>query len=148
MSDGSGIRPVLIDTNVASYMVVRSGELRAYWSRVLLGQVLVISGQTRAEILALPLNNSWGQKRISQLLEAIADIPVIPMDRAVQEEYARLTAWGLDTGHSIGQKTQVADRWIAATALVHDLPLAAQDSDFDGIPGLVRFTPSTPAGPS
>lgn len=28
------------------------------------------------------------------------------------------------------------DSWIAATAVVHGLPVVPQDGDFDGVPGL------------
>jgi len=146
MSEWTAARPVLIDTNVASYMVVRGGEQRAHWSRILLGQVQAISAQTRAELLVLPLVRAWGDKRTRQLMDAIAELPVVPVTDKVQEEYAELTAWGLSNGHAIGQPPQIGDRWVAATAIAHDLPLASADSDFDGIPRLVRFESGLPNG--
>ena len=63
MTTAAQTRPVLVDTNVASYMLVRSGEQRALWSDQLLGRVLVIAVQTRVELLALPLTNNWERGR-------------------------------------------------------------------------------------
>ena len=110
MTTAAQTRPVLVDTNVASYMLVRSGEQRALWSVHLLGRVLVIAAQTRVELLALPLTNNWGERKANRLVETLE-----------------------------GQPAQVADRWIAATALAHDLELATQDGHFDGIPDLKRL---------
>jgi predicted nucleic acid-binding protein len=34
------------------------------------------------------------------------------------------------------KRTPINDSWIAATAIAHHLPVAAQDTDYDGVPGL------------
>lgn len=139
MTTAAQTRPVLVDTNVASYMLVRSGEQRALWSEHLLGRVLVIAVQTGVELLALPLTNNWGERKANRLVETLDGLPVVPVDVEVQQRYVALSAWGRRTGHAIGQPAQVADRWIAATALAHDLELATQDGHFDGIPDLKRL---------
>jgi predicted nucleic acid-binding protein len=45
------------------------------------------------------------------------------------------------TGHGLGAKDHEADRWIAAVAMAAKLPLATEDSIFDGVAGLVRADP-------
>jgi hypothetical protein len=109
------VEPHLTDTCVLSCLTVRSGPTREHWATLTQGLLLVISAQTRAEILALPL------------------------DEAVQDEYSRISAWGIKQGHAMSHKAQTADRWVAATSLAHNLPLITNDSDFDGIPDLRRF---------
>ena len=43
-----------------------------------------------------------------------------------------------------GREIQVADAWVAATALRLGCPIAAHDSDFDGIPGLQLISALAP----
>jgi len=38
--------------------------------------------------------------------------------------------------HAAGRKAPVNDSWIAATAIARGIPVAAQDDDYDGMPGL------------
>jgi predicted nucleic acid-binding protein len=35
-----------------------------------------------------------------------------------------------------GRKAPVNDSWIAATAIAHGMPVATQDDDYEGMPGL------------
>jgi predicted nucleic acid-binding protein len=135
----SPARPVLVDTNVASYMLVRSGPYRDLWAASLIGRVQVIAVQSRAELLALPKVSNWGPRKSAELREKLAGVPAIPVDERVQEEYAQLKAWGKAKGHAIGSPAKCADRWIAATAIAHDLELATGDSDFTNIAGLQLF---------
>jgi predicted nucleic acid-binding protein len=52
----------------------------------------------------------------------------LPADDRVASAYARLAATEL----SAGRKPRIHDAWIAATALVHAIPLWTQDADFTG----------------
>jgi predicted nucleic acid-binding protein len=49
---------------------------------------------------------------------------------------ARLTNQARNMGHALGQPAQKHDAWIAATALLFDIPLLTEDGDFQGFPGL------------
>ena len=42
---------------------------------------------------------------------------------------------------ALGAKDHEADRWVAAVAMAAKLPLATEDSIFDGVVGLLRATP-------
>lgn len=47
-------------------------------------------------------------------------------------------------GHALGQPEHNADRWIAATAIRHDIPLVSNDRIFRVVPGLVLETADAP----
>lgn len=56
----------------------------------------------------------------------------LPIDEAVSDEWARLVA----ALRSQGGRMPINDSWIAATAMAHGVPVLAQDSEYDGVPGL------------
>jgi predicted nucleic acid-binding protein len=64
-----------------------------------------------------------------RLAESLAPLPV---DDAVAEAWAVLVA----SLRSAGRKAPVNDSWIAATAVARGIPVATQDDDYDGMPGL------------
>jgi predicted nucleic acid-binding protein len=69
-------------------------------------------------------------------LEAIADVEVLRVDEAVAAAWARLRVHLAEAG----RRLNVNHLWIAATALVHKLPVVTQDDDFEpveGVAGLV-----------
>jgi predicted nucleic acid-binding protein len=91
--------------------VVTIGELR-------LGVLAAADGPTRA-------------RRLETLSRAEALDP-LPIDLQVAHAWAALQLALRDRG----QRMPLNDSWIAATAIAHHLPVAAQDSDYDGVPGL------------
>jgi predicted nucleic acid-binding protein len=56
----------------------------------------------------------------------------LPVDDSVADAWAVLVA-GL---RAEGRKAPINDSWIAATAIAHGLPVATQDNDYEGMPGL------------
>lgn len=64
-----------------------------------------------------------------RLAESLAPLPV---DDAAADAWAVLVA-GL---RGAGRKAPVNDSWIAATAIARGIPVATQDEDYDGMPGL------------
>ena len=91
--------------------VVTIGELR-------LGVLAAIDGPARA-------------RRLESLTRAEALEP-LPIDAKVAHAWATLRLALRDQG----RRMPLNDSWIAATAIAHHLPVAAQDSDYDGVPGL------------
>ena len=57
--------------------------------------------------------------------------PVV-VDEAVADAWAVLIA----RLRADGRRMPINDSWIAATAIAHDVPVAAQGSDYAGTPGL------------
>src|SRR6202034_16196 len=71
--------------------------------------------------------------RLAQSLEPL------PVDDLVADAWAVLVA-GL---RAAGRRAPVNDSWIAATAIARGMPVATQDDDYDGMPGLdvIRLKP-------
>jgi len=59
----------------------------------------------------------------------------------VTDAYVDLRTWAVRSGHGLGAKDHEADRWVAAVAMAAKLPLATEDSIFDGVAGLTRADP-------
>ncbi len=68
-------------------------------------------------------------------LEALASIYVLPINEEVALIWAYLRARLAD----VGRRLNVNDSWIAATALVHDLPIVTQDSDYSVLSDVAGF---------
>lgn len=64
--------------------------------------------------------------QLAQRFEALA------VDEAVSEVWALL----ISRLRAAGRRAPINDSWIAATAIVHGVPIVTQDSDYDAIPDL------------
>ena len=62
-------------------------------------------------------------------LDSVSDMAVLPIDEQVARHWALLRA---ELARN-GQRINVNDVWIAATAIAHELPVVTQDTDFDAI---------------
>lgn len=128
---------VLVDTDVFSHVFVRrASPERDRWKGELVGRRVLIAFQTQAELLQGAFMNGWGQARMGALFATIDSAPVIPVDDGVIAAYARLGADCAATGHPLHQKIHTADRWVAACAIRHGLPLLSADAVFKNTPGL------------
>lgn len=133
---------VLLDTDVWTqlYLRAKKGDERVTrWREQLLGVAVAISGQTRAEALAGLLLSNWAEDKLRDSRSQLNRTATIPLDEAVVQRYAELKAECQKIGHALGQKMHAADRWIAATAAAHGLPLLSGDRLFAGVPGLQLF---------
>src|ERR1700730_12032952 len=105
-------RPVVgVPPQQIAVSVITIGELR-------LGVLAAVDGQTRA-------------RRLETLSRAEALEP-LPIDLRVAHAWAALRLALRDHG----RRKPLNDSWIAATAIAHHLAVAAQDNDYDGVPGL------------
>ncbi|MCL4449641.1 MAG: type II toxin-antitoxin system VapC family toxin [Actinobacteria bacterium] len=92
---------------------------------------IVISVITVAELYAGVLATGDVATRARRLatLEALAEVEVL----SIGEEAARVWAELRVRLAEGGQRVNVNDLWIAATAIANNLPIISQDSDFDSI---------------
>lgn len=58
------------------------------------------------------------------------------VDQPLTDACARLTATLRSQGHALQAKQHTGDRWIAATAIHHGIPLLSGDGIYAGAPGL------------
>lgn len=137
------VAAVLLDTDVFSVIYItprvvaqKQGHPVDVWASALTGSRVVISFQTRAEVLSGALSGGWGQSRLGAVRERLDATPTVEIDRDVVEAFAQLTSDSRAIGHALGQKIHTADRWIAACAISKELPLLAGDNVYHGAPGL------------
>jgi hypothetical protein len=123
MSDGA-----LADTSV--FVGREQNRLTAKGMPTTLAVSTVTIGELKLGVLAAT-DPHIRATRLRTLTSALALDP-LPVDDVVADAWAELRI----TLRGIGRKLAANDSWIAATALAHRLPLATQDADYEGIPGL------------
>src|SRR5437762_2393553 len=104
---------VVVDTDLASFLYKKDRRALPF-RRHLLGNTLVISFMTLAELRAWPLIRNWGPANQERLARHLNRFLVYYADEALCERWAEVSAQARKKGRPI----DVADAWIAATALV------------------------------
>jgi hypothetical protein len=141
MATDSGL--VVLDTSVVSILVNEDDDERfPYYQEQIAGRRALISFQTVEELLFWRIAGTWGAARSLRLRDHIAQYQVVWPDNALVNISARLRS----DFKSMGRTLAAADAWIAATALLRQCPLASDDRDFLGIPGLSLIQTRSPHG--
>ena len=124
--------PVVVDTNVVSYIYRNDAIARPYLD-ILVGYRAVISFQTYEEILFGVLINNWGHRRKEEIVQYIdAAYHVVESTLDMIRICAELRAESRRRGRGLNHP----DAWIAATAVLLNCPLLSHDRDFGDLPGL------------
>lgn len=135
----SQVEASLVDTDAFSILFLNrnSRDPRALkWREYLTGRRVLISFQTRAEVLAGIRIAGWGELRASRAVQILDRTPTIRSDNEVIDAYARLTAECRKVGHGLHNKEHTGDRWVAACAIAKGLNLVAGDQIYRGTPDL------------
>ena len=122
---------IVIDKNIVSY-IARKSPIADYYLPHLADRRILISFQTWEEALFGAYLASWGERRMDDLGRQIEQYEVIWPNPGLVDLCAKMRA----ERRAAGREMEVADAWVAATALYLGCPLASHDGDFDGIPGL------------
>ena len=94
---------------------------------------LVLSFMTVAELDRWAIQSKWGKARRTWLNRYLEAFVVLPFDRALCTKWAEVTV----AAQARGYRIESADAWIAATALLYDLPLVTHNrGDYRGVPRL------------
>jgi tRNA(fMet)-specific endonuclease VapC len=135
---------VLFDTNILIELVKATDKFNDLKKLVNPHNAnVVISIVTVAEVRAFASKNSWGQRRLEELEKLMADYAVISIDDSIIERYVEIEAYNwrksdmypkID-GNAV--KMGKNDIWIAATALLMDIPIITTDKDFDHLNGVM-----------
>lgn len=122
----------LLDTSV--WIAAESGRSLA---TELLPAEAAISVVTVGELAAGVLAAVDARTRALRLrtLDDVADIEALPVDVDVARRWAELRV----QLRSVGRRAPANDVWIAATALVHGLPIVTQDDDFAPLADVVEL---------
>ncbi len=134
---------IVVDTMIASaWLGLRESERKTRWQPLLEQAAWVLPFTVVAEMRFGAEVAGWGARRRGVLNRLIARTGVVPPLNEVTDAYVDLRTWTVRTGHGLGAKDHEADRWVAAVAMAAKLPLATEDSIFDGVAGLVRADPA------
>lgn len=128
-------RYAVVDTNVLSYLFRGSIEgeyYRSMMDRYFLG----VACWTPEELYFGAERNKWGDRKRAALEELIDRCTLLPMSFEIARTCAHLRA----ERKRAGSPMELADAWIAATALCMRAPLFTHDKDFEGIAGLQIMT--------
>ena len=123
---------VVVDTDVVSFLFKHDSHAESYRPH-LTGRLLVLSFMTIAELDRWVLERNWGRTRRARMEEYLRNFIVYPFDRALCLKGAEVS----DCTRRNGRSIQCADAWIAATAVVHGIPLVTHNvKDYVGIDAL------------
>lgn len=135
----SELPAAVVDTDAFSLLYVRrrsTDPRAAEWRSLLAGTRVLISFQTRTEILAGAVASKWGLRRMTDLRQILDRTPTIRADDDVIEACATLFAECRRLGHALHAKQHMGDRWVAACAIGKGVPLLAGDGIYRTAPGL------------
>jgi len=133
---------VVVDTMIASaWLGLRDSPRKARWQPLLEQTAWVLPFTVVAEMRFGAEVANWGARRRGVLDRLIARTGVVPPLDEVTDAYVDLRTWAVRSGHGLGAKDHEADRWVAAVAMAAKLPLATEDSIFDGVAGLTQADP-------
>ena len=113
---------VLVDTDVVSFTFKKDSRSVLYEPH-LQGHFLIISFMTYAELKFWALKNHWGERRKSNFAEFLTDYLVIYPDEKLCEIWAQIKA----DAYKYGNPIETADAWVAAVALLFDIPLVTNN---------------------
>ena len=129
----------VVDTDVFSVLYLRrnSADPRAVrWREQLTGRRVLISFQTRAEVLAGAVGAGWGDRRLGETRDILDHTPTIRPDNEVIDAYATLVAECRRAGHALQDQRHAGDRWVAACAIAKRVDLLAGDGIYQSAPNL------------
>ena len=113
---------VIVDTDVISHFL--KGDSRAELYRThLFGLPKIISFMTLAELRRWEFQNNWGAKRIKRTKVFLDDFSVIYANEKLCEIWAKVKS----DAHRKGRPIETADAWVAAVALMFDVPLVTHN---------------------
>ena len=121
-------RTVLADTSF--FVAVETGRQLSADAPQRYQVSTITIGELRAGVLSACDEKSRAA-RLRTLTKAL-EVEPLPVDDQVSVAWAELRS----ALRAAGRKMPVNDSWIAATAIAHGLPVATQDDDYDGTPGL------------
>ena len=125
-----------MDTDVVSY--VFKGDSRAGLCEAhLVGKLTIVSFMTIAELDRWELQHGWGEGKRVRLRPFLQKYLISFGDRALCGKWAEAVVSAHRNGWPIG----AADAWIAATALLHGIPLVTHNrSHYLGVEGLTLIS--------
>ena len=126
------MKPVVLDTDVVSFLFKSDTRAQIYLPE-LQDRQWFISFMTEAELEQWALLANWSEKRVDWLRLFLSRFVVVPSSHDLVLKWAE----AMVAARRNGRRIETADAWIAATALLYDVPLLTHNkADYLGVPGL------------
>ena len=126
------IPSVVVDTDVLSFIFKEDTRGNLYLPH-LDGKITVISFMTLAETDLWAVERNWGPTKRKQMADSLRQFVVSPFSRVVCLRWAEV----MHSARRNGRPIQTADGWVAATALVHGVPIVTHNQKhFAGVDDL------------
>ena len=123
---------VVVDTDVVSLVFKADSRAEKYVSALSVPDLLV-SFMTEAELERWILQARWGSERIIRFRTYMKRFVSVPSSRDLIVRWAEVMV----VARSLGRRIEVADAWVAATALLYDAPLLTNNpGDYVGVAGI------------
>ncbi len=120
---------VVVDTDVVSLIFKGDNRADKHLSALATPDLLV-SFMTEAELERWILQAKWGPERIMRFRTYMKRFVSVPSSRDLIVKWAEVMV----AARSIGRRIEVADAWIAATALLYEAPLVTNNPrDYMGV---------------
>ena len=127
---------VVVDTDVVSLIFKRHSLAEGYLD-ALDGKQLVVSFMTLAELNLWARRRSWGPERRERLSRFLNSFAVCHSDDSLCDVWSAIR----DKAFRAGLVIDVADAWVAATAVYLEAPLATHNrSHFENVERLVLIS--------
>lgn len=133
---------LMIDTNIGSY-VMSDHPIAERYQGVLAGKKLGISFQAMAELLVGQRRQGWDELAFRTYIGGLIEVPY---SNEIRDLFVHVRVESLNqNADRQGRKVQVADAWVAATALWVGAPLVTHnEGDFHGIDDLIVISRPDP----
>lgn len=124
--------PILLDTDVFSFLLRPSDTRGDFYRPLITGKTIALSFASVGELYVWVYQRAWGHERVERLEEKLRAAVIIPFDLELCKQYGRVKA-SLPPGRVVSGN----DLWVAVCAIRHDVPLLTHNRrHFEGIPGL------------
>ena len=125
------VNRAVVDTDVVSY--VFKGDTRAaLYETHLVGKLTIVSFVAIAELDRWELQHRWGEEKRARLRTFLHKYLISFGDCALCRKWAEAVV----SAHRNGRPIGAADAWIAATALLHGIPLVTHNrAHYVGVEG-------------
>lgn len=131
---------VVVDTDVLSFIFKHDSRGAAYKPH-LAGKEIIISFMTLAELNQWAIRSNWGAARKRKLDAYRKPFTVFHSDEDLCLQWAHV----MEEARRNGRPIQTADPWVAATALLHDIPVVTNNrKHFVGVDGLTVISEEHP----
>ncbi|MCY4175569.1 MAG: PIN domain-containing protein [Acidimicrobiaceae bacterium] len=113
------VKGLLIDTDVLSFVAWGKPRARAF-EPLLLGRLPFVSFVTVGEMYFGAVKANWGERRVAKMETMLGRYTVIPGDSNIAMRYGEVRK-------AFDRQVESNDKWIAATALAHDLEVVTNN---------------------